>query len=128
MTQAKPTPGPWIVGKGAGYYITRPNSKCAAIMVGVCDQTSIVNGDCEPQAKANAELMAEAGTVFHETQLTPRQLLAQRDELLAVLKLVLPLAKGYAAQICVGSNQLYVTAAEEAIAKIESTQTKGEIK
>lgn len=30
---------------------------------------------------ANAQLIAEAGTVAHETGLTPRQLLQQRDEL-----------------------------------------------
>lgn len=34
------------------------------------------------EAKANAELFAEAGTVATETGLTPRQLLQQRDELL----------------------------------------------
>lgn len=36
--------------------------------------------------EANAAFIAEAGTVAHETGLTPRQLADQRDELLAALK------------------------------------------
>ena len=39
-----------------------------------------------PEARANAELIAEAGTVANETGLTPRELLNQRNELLEVLK------------------------------------------
>ena len=35
--------------------------------------------------RANAALIAEAGTVYHETGLTPREILAQRDELFAAL-------------------------------------------
>lgn len=36
----------------------------------------------------DAELLAEAGTVAHETGLTPRELLAQRDALLATMDLI----------------------------------------
>ncbi|AOV02432.1 hypothetical protein BI380_14325 [Delftia tsuruhatensis] len=35
--------------------------------------------------RANAALIAEAGTVHHETGLTPRQLVEQRDALAATL-------------------------------------------
>ena len=37
-------------------------------------------------AEANARLIAEAGTVLHETGLTPRQLAEQRAELLEALQ------------------------------------------
>jgi hypothetical protein len=36
------------------------------------------------ELEANANLIAEAGTVYHETGLTPREILAQRDELLSI--------------------------------------------
>jgi hypothetical protein len=39
------------------------------------------------ELEANANLIAEAGTVYHETGLTPREILAQRDELLAAIKI-----------------------------------------
>ena len=39
--------------------------------------------DCN--TKGNAALIAEAGTVHHETGLTPRQLVKQRDALAAAL-------------------------------------------
>jgi hypothetical protein len=45
------------------------------------------------------------------------RLTAQSDELLAALKLILPLAKGYAHQHRVGSNQAYCDQADAAIAK-----------
>jgi len=40
----------------------------------------------------NTNLICEAGTVFHETGLTPRQLAEQRAELLEALRDLLPLA------------------------------------
>lgn len=42
-------------------------------------------GDYPKEVKANARLIAEAGTVLHETGLTPRQLAEQRAELLEAL-------------------------------------------
>jgi len=47
---------------------------------------AIAFGRTPEEAQANARLIAEAGTVAHETGLTPRQLAEQRDELLAALK------------------------------------------
>lgn len=41
---------------------------------------------CAVANSALAELIAEAGTVLHETGLTPRELAEQRDRLLAALK------------------------------------------
>lgn len=45
----------------------------------------------------------------------------QRDELLAALKLVLPMAKGYAAEHQFGKNDEHCMAAVSAIARAEST-------
>lgn len=56
---SKHTPGPWVAQKGAGYYVTRPKSRCAHV-VGVCNRTSLVDGDCEAEAEANARLIAAA--------------------------------------------------------------------
>ena len=41
---------------------------------------------CRLHGEASADLIAEAGTVFHNTGLSPVQLVEQRDELLAALK------------------------------------------
>lgn len=49
------------------------------------------DGDQWKEADANAKLMAEAGTVHHETGLTPRQLAEQRTELLIALRAVVSL-------------------------------------
>jgi hypothetical protein len=43
----------------------------------------------------------------------------ERDELLAMLHLILPLARGYAAAHPVGSNAEYIAAAEAAVAKTD---------
>lgn len=72
----KPTPGPWVAKRNPA---SRPqegvyaDSRNGGIVVACW-------GNPEHQ-KADAALIAEAGTVFHETGLTPRQLLEQRDEL-----------------------------------------------
>ena len=72
----KPTVGPWAVEADAsgpkirgadGVFVTR-----IAWMPG--------------QEQANAHLIAEAGTVHHETGLTPRQLVEQRDALAAAVE------------------------------------------
>ena len=77
--QCKPSEGPWTVGK---FQDTGLNNQIS-VHPAICT----VYGARE-EAEANAHIIAEAGTVYHETKLTPRQLLAQRDELLAALKLV----------------------------------------
>ena len=75
--QCKPSEGPWTVGK---FQDTGLNNQIS-VHPAICT----VYGARE-EAEANAHLIAEAGTVYHETKLTPRQLLAQRDELLKALK------------------------------------------
>lgn len=69
-----PTKGPWklIWNGGVG-----PNERSM-----ICKPDG-ANAD---EARANARLIAEAGTVYHETGLTPRQLAEQRGELVAALE------------------------------------------
>lgn len=76
MSEAsKPTPGVWSVGEGnavQGWTVT------------VGDGEFLVGGR-GIGSLANAKLIAEAGTVHQETGLTPRQLVEQRDALVAAL-------------------------------------------
>ncbi len=81
MSEAKPTPGPWH---------TSSTHLGAAIDIGAANgaNVALVSGPKENGADeyvANADMIADAGTVFHETGLTPRQLAEQRDKLLAAL-------------------------------------------
>lgn len=73
---AKPTPGPWNVfeRRPAGYLCGYSVGGDGDVPVAACNFGDTAN-------KANADLICEAGTVFHETNLTPRQLLEQRDAL-----------------------------------------------
>lgn len=87
MSEAiKPTPGPWTQGQGA----------CGSSCVWTDGHTQPPSGamgedstwiDCN--TKGNAALIAEAGTVHHETGLTPRQLVEQRDALAEALMSVI---------------------------------------
>lgn len=81
MSEAiKPTPGPWFVGSSGAFKVAS-----------VTNATAIYS-DHPPSEKAiwsDAKLIAEAGTVHHETGLTPRQLLEQRNALEAALQKML---------------------------------------
>lgn len=84
MTErSKPTAGPWTV-------FNNPTSNYglevrADVPVKAKKVVCRLGG---PDREANARLIAEAGTVLHDTGLTPRELQKQRDELLAALKRV----------------------------------------
>jgi hypothetical protein len=75
-----PTPGPWE-RKSMSVFATKHGN-----LVMAADGDFGGNGISLEEAIANADLIAEAGTVHHETGLTPQQLREQRDELLAVLR------------------------------------------
>lgn len=80
----KPTPGPWEADGGAvssGAVSCIADCTFARVMPG-WSGTDYATG---VHMRDNARLIAEAGTVFHETQLSPRQLVEQRDELLVTL-------------------------------------------
>lgn len=72
-SNVKPTPGPWMAINATSYLDEGPSWMIAG--VAHC-------GDGE-LSEANARLIAEAGTVYHETGFSPRQLAEQRAELLA---------------------------------------------
>lgn len=84
MSEAiKPTPGVWRF-----YTEPQPNG-CPVVGangVMICMLAHSVNyADQAEEAVANARIVAEAGTVHHETGLTPRQLVEQRDALAEAL-------------------------------------------
>ena len=90
MSEAiKPTPGPWVAVGSGGPWEQRISIRAAnwGTVAAVGVDPSLPHWD-GPQ-RANARLIAEAGTVAHETGLTPRQLVGRVKELEAAAKLVL---------------------------------------
>lgn len=85
---SKPTPGPWIHGnwlKAVEGGIDEAGW-CEVWMIEADGVKSLPFVACKHQdMQANAALIAEAGTVHHETGLTPRQMVEQRDALAAAL-------------------------------------------
>jgi hypothetical protein len=109
MTAAKPsagvtpaldvTAGPWAVverqpeedGTVYPFRVAGDDDHHVCFMEWLFDATLL--GEVHPRARANARLIAEAGTVYHETQMTPRQLAdevarlkTQLDALLGALR------------------------------------------
>lgn len=82
------TPGPWeAVGNLVRSPMHQPDGLPRGVQIVEC-----MDGYSQPfteEAKANASLIAEAGTVHHETGLTPRQLVEQRDALAKALDFAL---------------------------------------
>lgn len=78
MGEMKPTPGPWTV---AGENAAEPDVMSGEYFVATC-----LGFADQDQALVNARLIAEAGTVFHNTGLSPVQLVEQRDELMAACR------------------------------------------
>jgi hypothetical protein len=83
---AKPTPGPW-------YYVPYPAGIGGFVNAGDPSGPAICDLSKYEHPETNGRFIAEAGTVFHETGLTPRQLLEQRDELREALNDVIAMAK-----------------------------------
>lgn len=85
MSEAsKPTPGPWFEHR-EGFSTVYVEARIGGGMVqevAACGPTDAG----QYQQAANARLIAEAGTVHHETGLTPRQLVEQRDALAEALE------------------------------------------
>ena len=85
MSEMKPTPGPWNF-----YTEPQPNGcpivgNSDGLMVAMVAH-SVNYQDQKEAALSDARLIAEAGTVFHNTGLSPVQLVEQRDELMAACK------------------------------------------
>ena len=88
MSEAiKPTPGPWVAVGSGGPWEQRISIRAAhwGTVAAVGVDPSLPHWD-GPQ-RANARLIAEAGTVAHETGLTPRQLVERVKELEEALRL-----------------------------------------
>lgn len=81
MSEMKPTPGEWIVSPMTPCRVDTLNGA-----ISVSWSSNHDGGAREREAEANARLIAEAGTVHHETQCTPRQLVEQRDALVERVK------------------------------------------
>lgn len=84
------TPGPWfarrhgvIVGGAAHQYT---NGEAMDQLAMACVLAHSTADDPVAERDANTRLIAEAGTVLHETGLTPRQLAESRAELLEALQ------------------------------------------
>lgn len=91
MDVSKCTPGPWsdeqdADGRSRGYI--RCTKKLGGTL-GVAVARATSTGISTSEAAANAQLIAEAGTVAHETGLSPRQLAEQRGTLLEAVRLAL---------------------------------------
>lgn len=100
------TAGPWMAAAGptsvVGWPVVGPmgRSICNVSWMpkkAYPDVSDADYGAFNAECEANARLIAEAGTVAHETGLTPRQLAKQRDDLLAALEELASLTKRMAA-------------------------------
>lgn len=102
------TKGPWAID----WNVSRIDvfSSDAATLIATIRRSTPSDG-IDADARANARLIAEAGTVATETGLTPRQLAEQRKELLEAL---CDLAESVRAA---GITGPYLDAADAAIAK-----------
>lgn len=84
MSEAiKPTQGPWSVCEHSwcDTSISAPSTDHAICRLDINHATEESQEADEAQMAANARLIAEAGTVHHETGLTPRQLVERVKEL-----------------------------------------------
>jgi len=86
----KPTPGPWSVN-GSHKYWSVSNAQKIEDLGGIvktldCDLVSVIS-ECDPlEMQSNAVLIADAGTVYHETGKTPSQLAEENKILLSALE------------------------------------------
>lgn len=88
-SNVKPTPGPWYVPSHAPWSVWMDGDRGQIASCRWTEADGKLGPNCikhYDQSQANARLIAEAGTVYHETGLSPRQLAKQRAELLAALE------------------------------------------
>lgn len=88
MGEKKPTPGPWSVFEHSWCEtsITAPGTSNSICLLDINHATEDSQAADEAQMAANARLIAEAGTVFHNTGLSPVQLAEMVKELRTVVK------------------------------------------
>lgn len=86
MSEAKPTPGPWLTRREgfSTIYIQASIGGGWVQEIAACGPTN----EGGAQQEANASLIADAGTVFHTTGLTPSQLVERVKELRQTLSTI----------------------------------------
>lgn len=88
--QVKPTSGPWVWNGADAVWNTDGSGSDDRPQIMVADlKTAVLSryaAESQDERHANGKLIAEAGTVYHETGLSPRQLAEQREELLEALR------------------------------------------
>jgi hypothetical protein len=110
---AKPTPGPWKRDESYKNVVITE-----ALVVGdiVClSPEEIGYEDSAKNWEANAALIIEAGTVYHETGRTPRQLADERDDAIKALAGILSIYDNDDEKV----NDHRIAAARAIIAKVE---------
>lgn len=82
MGEMKPTPGPWVAKSRDVYH----GRKRVVFNANAASKEPLNMKEEFLQAEANARLIAEAGTVFHNTGLSPVQLVEMVKELREALQ------------------------------------------
>ena len=91
MSEAKPTSGPWWLDEYGNLRCGVPVYRDRVLITGISMPTG--NSKDYEEAKANRDLLFEAGTVFHTTGLTPSQLVERVKELEEALRQILQAPK-----------------------------------
>lgn len=110
--EVKHTPGPWSLDEEACNVVHEPSGSVIARFFTPDDFPCLESGTPE-MGCAEQELPANAA------------LIAAAPDLLAALELILPMAKGYAAEHPVGNNALFIVQAEEALSKSTARAKEG---
>lgn len=80
MKELKITKGEWIIeGSDPTMIVSRKEGETIPVYIAECRTIDFANKDIEQ--RANAQLIAEAGTVANECGKTPRELLEERNKL-----------------------------------------------
>lgn len=123
----KPSPGPWLVGCGYGNHGVRivggdgSYAVCnvAHVEKDIKDKEGRVIGtERIERAWSDVSIIMQAGTVYHETGLTPRQLVEQRNELLSALRMYIKAGFGNSTDHYAQADA--ANAARAIIAKVEA--------
>lgn len=125
MGEMKPTPGPWATHREgfSTIYIQASIGGGWVQEIAACGPTN----DGSAQQEANARLIAEAGTVFHNTGLSPVQLVEQRDELMAALRKMVAVHEYPADNLLQPSKeQLWISMANAALSMARAALAKCE--
>lgn len=123
------TPGEWkVINATFGTSGSQPVISTANETAKIAELPALTNAGGKVNIRAeeiaaNARLIAEAGTVTNETGKTPRQLLAQRDELLAALRGITDCFLPDSHEPTDDKRRDWVSAAPEVATKVRAART-----